>query len=172
MYLDLDFSLQFTGLKRPLQGEEGPSGATLSHQEKKPTPQYDPRSVVTVDARLQNHFISKSKGDISTVAKVTYGPSVCAATPAQNSQTSAPSNCSPRVDSSRYGGVKTYHIDQASAGRPPQSTGPEIGGPFGKLVIIEAPNQAGSAMHTIQRSATMCQVPMRIDYGKQAPSEV
>lgn len=154
-----------------MQGEE-PSGTTLSHQGKKLTPQFDPRSVVTVDARLQNNFISKSKGDVSTVAKVTYGPSVCAATPAQNSQTSAPSKCSSRVDSSRYGGVKTYHIDQASAGRPPQRPGPEIGGPFGKLVIIEPPNQAGSAMHTIQRSTTMCQVPMHIVYDKQAPSQV
>jgi hypothetical protein len=168
--LDLDFSLQFAGLKRPLLGD-GPPGAMLSHQAKEST-HFDPRSVVTVDACLQNHFVSKSKGDASTVAKVTFGPSVCATTQAQNSQASAPSNCSPRVDSSRYGGVKTYHIDQASAGRPPQSAAPEIGGPFGKLVIIEPANQAGGAMNALQRSTTMCQVPMRVVYGKHAPSEV
>jgi hypothetical protein len=152
--------------------EDEPTRATLLHKQKNSTPNFDPRSVVTVDACMQNNFISTSKGDVSTVAKVTYGPSVCATSRAQNSQTSAPSDCSQRVDRSRYGGVKTYHIDQASAGKPPQSTGPEIGGPYGKLVIIEPANQADGAMHTLQRSTAMCQVPMRIVYGKHDPPEV
>lgn len=154
------------GLKRPLQ-EEGPSEATVSSQQEKKLPRFDPRSVITVDARLQNRFTSKSQGDSSTVAKVTYGPSVCATSRAQNS-----ANGSLRVDSSRYGGVKTYHIDQAAAGRPPQSTGPEVGGPYGKLVIIEPANQAVGAMHTLQKSTAMCQVPMRVVYGQHVSSEV
>jgi hypothetical protein len=168
IYLDLDFSLQFSGLKRPLQ-EEGPSEAISSSQQgKKSTPRFDPRSVITVDARLQNHFTSKSQGDSSsTLAKVTYGPSVCSTSWAQNS-----GNGSLRVDSSRYGGVKTYHIDQATVGRPPQSTGPEVGGPFGKLVIIEPANQAVGAMHTLQKSTAMCQVPMHVVYGQDVSSEV
>lgn len=159
------------GLKRPLQ-EEGPSGATLSQQEKKSTPHLDPRSVITVDARLQNNFTSKSQGDSSAVARVTYGPSLCAISRAQNSQSSASANGMPRVDSSRYGGVKTYHIDQAAVGRQPQSTGPEVGGPFGKLVVVEPANQAVGAMHTLQKSTAMCQVPMRVVYGQHLSSEV
>lgn len=149
--------------------KEGPSEATVSsQQEKKSTPQFDPRSIITVDAHLQNHFTSKSQGDSSsTVAKVTYGPSVCAASQAQNS-----ANGSLRVDSSRYGGVKTYHIDQATVRKSPQSTGPEVGGQFGKLVIIEPANQAVGAMHTLQKSTAMCQVPMRVVYGQHVSSEV
>jgi hypothetical protein len=152
--------------------EERPSGATLSQQEKKSTPHFDPRSIITVDARLQNNFTSKSQADSSTVARVTYGPSLCATDRAQNSQSSASANGLPRVDRSRYGGVKTYHIDQATAGRPPQSTGPEVGGPFGKLVVIEPANQAVGAMHTLQKSTAMCQVPMRVVYGQHVSSEV
>jgi hypothetical protein len=170
--MTLTSSLKFAGLKRPLQ-EEGPSGATSSQQEKKSsTPHFDPRSVITVDARLQNNFTSKSQGDSSAVARVTYGPSLCATSRAQNSQSSASANGLPRVDSSRYGGVKTYHIDQATVGRPPQSTGPEVGGPFGKLVIIEPANQVVGALHTIERSTAMCQVPMHVEYGQRVSSEV
>jgi hypothetical protein len=135
------------------------------------TPHFHPKSVVTVDARLQNHFTCNSQED-STVAKVTYGPSICPAPRAQNSQCNAPANGSPRVDSSRYGGVKTYHIDQGSAGRAPQGTGPEIGGPFGKLVLIEPANEAVGAMQTLQKSTAMCQVPMRVVYGQHVSSEM
>jgi hypothetical protein len=164
--------------------EEGPLGTTSSvqasslspHQQMKSTPEFDPNSIVTVDACLQNNLISKSQGDSSKVAKVTYGPSIYPASQSQNSsfsaQSSATANGSSRFDNSRYGGVKTYHIDQASARKSPQTTGPEIGGPFGKLVIIEPANETVGALQTIQRSTAMCQVPMHCKYEQHVSTEV
>jgi hypothetical protein len=178
----LTVSFSFVGLKRPLQ-DEGPSGSTSlvppssasSQQQKKSTPDVD-QKYVTVDARLQNHFTSKSQVDSSKMAQVTYGPSVCSASkyhkPNISSQSPVSANGSLRFDSSRYGGVKTYHIDQASAGRPQQTTGPEIGGPFGKLVIIEPAHETVGAMQTIQRSTAMCQVPMQCKYGQDVSAQV
>lgn len=150
--------------------------SSSSSQQKKLVPDVDPKSVITVDACLQNNFISKSQGDSSKIAKVTYGPSVYPAFQSQNSsfsaQSSTTANGSSRFDNSRYGGVKTYHIDQASARKSPQSTGPEIGGPFGKLVIIEPANETVGALQTIQRSTAMCQVPMHCKYEQHVSTEV
>lgn len=163
---------------------EGPLGATSSvqasslsaQQQKKSTFSVDPKSVVTVDAHLQNNFISKSQGDLCKLAKVTYGPSIYPASQSQNSsfspQSSDTANGSSRFGNSRYGGVKTYHIDQASARKSPQTTGPEIGGPFGKLVIIEPANKTDGALQTIQRSTAMCQVPMHCKYKQHVSTEV
>jgi hypothetical protein len=175
-------SFSFAGLKRPLH-EEGPSGATSSvqassspPQQRKSTPDVNPNSTVTVDACLQNNFISKPQGDRSRMAQVTYGPSVYSPSQSQKSsfsaQSSTTANGSSRFDNSRYGGVKTYHIDQASTRKPPETTGPEIGGPFGKLVIIEPANETVGAMQTIQRSTAMCQVPMRCKYKQHVSTEV
>lgn len=165
------FSVSFAGLKRPSQGE-GTSQSTPSQPQKKSSPNFDSESVVTIDARLQNHFTSKSRGDSPKTAQVTYGPSVCTAAQSQNTQSTSFANGSSRFGSSRYGGVKTYHIDQASTARSPPTPAPVIGGPYGKLVIIERAYETASAMQTIHDSTAMCQVPLHCDYVQDVPSEV
>jgi len=169
--MNLSFSISFTGLKRPSQGE-GTSQSTSSQPQKKLSPDFDSKSVVTIDACLQNHFMSKSRGDPPRTAQVTYGPSICTASQSQNSQSNSVANGSSRLGSSRYGGVKTYHIDQASTARSPPTPAPVIGGPFGKLVIIERAYETASAMQTIHASTSMCQVPLDCKYDQQDSSEV
>jgi hypothetical protein len=161
--MNLSFPISFAGLKRPLQGEGTSQSAPLQPQ-KKSSPDFDSQSVVTINTHLQNHFVSKSRGDPPKTAQVTYGPSVCTAPQSQNSQSSSVANGSSRLGSSRYGGVKTYHIDQASTARSPPTPAPVIGGPFGKLMIIERAYETPSAMQTIRDSTSMCQVPLDCKY--------
>jgi len=154
-----------------LQGE-GTSQSTASQPQKKSSPDFDSESVVTIDTCLQNHFMSKSLGAPTKTAQVTYGPSVCTAPQSQNSQSGSVANGSSKLGSSRYGGVKTYHIDQASTARSPPTPAPVIGGPFGKLMIIERAYETGSAMQTIHDSTSMCQVPMDCKYDLDVSSAV
>lgn len=151
-----------------MQGE-GTSQSTPSQPQKKLSPNFDSKSVITIDTRLQNHFMPKSRGDPTKTAQVTYGPTVCTAPQSQNSQSSSFANGSP---SSRYGGVKTYHIDQTSTARSPPTPAPVIGGPFGKLVLIERAYETASAMQTIHASTSMCQVPLDCKYDQHVSSEV
>jgi hypothetical protein len=167
--MNLGFFVSFAGLKRPLQ-EEGPSKSAPQPQ-KKSAPHFDSKSIVTVDAYSQNHFVTKLQGDSSKMAQVTYGPLVCPASQSQDLQSSSCANGSSRFSSSRYGGVKTYHVDQAPTLRSPQTAAAVIGGPFGKLMIIERANETVSAMQTIHHSTAMCQVPLRCEYD-HASSEV
>ena len=169
--MNLSFPVSFAGLKRPLQGE-GTSQSTPSQPQKKLSPNFDSKATVTVDARLQNHFMPKLRGDPPKTAQVTYGPSVCTAPQSQKAQSSSVANGSSGLGSSRYGGVKTYHIDQASAARSPPTPAPVIGGPFGKLVIIERAYETPTAMHTIHDSTSMCQVPLDCKYDQHISSGV
>lgn len=146
--------------------------ATPSQPQKKSVPDLDSKTSVTLDARLQNHFTSKSQSGSMKMAKIMYGPSVCTVSDSQNSQSRSCANASTRFGNSRYGGVKTYHIDQASAARSPQTAVPVIGGPFGKLVLIERANENAGAMQTIHDSTAMCQVPLRCEYDQNASSDV
>jgi len=170
--MNLSFSISFAGLKRPSQGE-GTSQSTPSQPQKKLSPNFDSKSVITIDTRLQNHFMPKSRGDPVKTAQVTYGPTVCTAPQSQNFQSSSSvTNVSSRLGSSRYGGVKTYHIDQTSTARSPPTPAPVIGGPFGKLVIIERAYETAGAMQTINASTSMCQVPLDCKYDLHVSSEV
>jgi hypothetical protein len=169
--LNLGFYVSFAGLKRPLQGE-GTSQSTPPQHQKKSSSGFDSQSVVTIDTRLQNNFTSKLLGDSPKTAQVTFGPSVCAAPKSQNSQSSSVANGSSKLGSSRYGGVKTYHIDQTSAARSPPTPAPVIGGPFGKLMLIEREYDNAGAMQTIHDSTAMCQVPLDCKYDWNDSSEV
>ncbi|XP_069696421.1 CDKN2A-interacting protein isoform X2 [Periplaneta americana] len=162
------------GLKRPLQ-EDAPTEATdkvssqsnassyTKHIENKP---------VTEVGGSSKHTESSHKTGVK------YGPSFVPASQSQNSsiQSNSSANQSSKFDSSRYGGVKTYHIDQSSAGKQAKTantTGPNIGGPFGKLVLIEPATEPVGAMHIISNSTSLCQVQMTCNYEQDvASSEV
>jgi hypothetical protein len=164
-------NLSFAGLKRPLQ-EEGPSKPAPPQPQKILAPDFDSKSVVTIDAHLQNHFVSTSQGDSSKMAEVTYGPIVCPAPQTQNVQSSSCASGSSQFGSSRYGGVKTYHIDQASTARSPQTALPVIGGPFGNLVLVERPTETLNALQILRDSTKMCSVPLRWEYDQHVSPEV
>ncbi|PSN34429.1 hypothetical protein C0J52_20394 [Blattella germanica] len=118
------------GLKRPLETE-----ATGSASSSEPKSEMSAPSNKVGDDIVQQDRLFTSKTAPAKFAKVTYGPSIIPES-LNSSQSGASANGSSRFDNSRYGGVKTYHIGQSSAGKSLE-TGTITEGPYGKLILIE-----------------------------------
>ena len=108
----------------------------------------------------------------TNLPKVTYGPTIF---PDSNkygysTQSSASANGSSRFSNSRYGGVKTYHVDQSSAGKS-EILEKITSGPYGKMVIIEPAYKIMSANHIVSTSAGACHLLLESKYeaGSKAP---
>lgn len=166
------------GLKRPLEKDE-----TTEAPEKVSSSQSNaPSQTKPVENKSITEVGDSSKQtQPSNTSQATYGKSFVTTSQPQNSsstqsnssstQSNSSANQSSKFDRSRYGGVKTYHIDQSKQAKTATAPGPEVEGPYGKLVLVEPAYESVTAMNIIGDSAAMCHAPMNYRYG-QVGSEV